>query len=159
MLKIISAQLEEQRNENLPIITPETVNQYIEPEEDEEEIQTTPPAGLQQTNMPGQEEIITEAPEVVEDAQGLIEEAIKDQQCIAFEYTSINSNNYLGWRLIEPVGQWQTKNTMHFLVVGFDRMRQGIRAFSIDNMHPGTLKILPGQFYSFEPKFIFNPQY
>ena len=168
MLKIISAQryydpdapgeVEDLPEENqipgqeLPVVGPENLGEYIDPEEDEDQIVEEPPPGFQ-----AEETFLDEIPEVFEDDRDLIDEAINADQCIAFEYTTRNGN-YAGWRLIEPYGTF-VAGTGNELVVSWDRHRQNIRAFIINNIHPDTLKVMPGQFYGFvKDKFIFQPQ-
>ena len=138
--------------EDLPVVTPETAP---EPDEDETApVMTEPPPETEET-------FVEEIPEryFVEDEESLIEEAIRKRQCISFEYTSVK-NRYLGWRLIEPGGIYTALGTANVIVVGYDRHRQGIRSFVISpsNMHGGTLKIMGGDFYHFEPKFVFVPR-
>jgi len=169
MLKIISAQryydpdapeeVEELPEEEmipgqgLPVVGPDDLGEYVEPEEDEEQIVEEPPPGFEE-----RETFLDEIPDVVEDEKDLIDEAIEDDQCIAFEYTT-RKGNYAGWRLIEPYGTFVAMGTGNELVVAWDRHRQDIRAFIINNIHPGTLTVMPGQFYSFvKDKFIFQPK-
>lgn len=144
-------------NDNLPVVTPENVGQYIEPEEDVKDVQTEAPPQAPVEPFEPQIEEQQYAPEVVEDSQSLIQRAIQEQQCIAFEYTSVKNGNYLGWRLLEPAGTF-IAGTGNELLVSWDRHRGDVRAFAVKNIHPGTLKFMPGEFYHFEPKFIFSPK-
>ena len=159
MLKIISAQRLYDPDEpgeietlpeevDLPIVTPEEVPMADEEEQGEPVI----------TQPPEETAFLEEIPEryFIEDEESLIEEAIYNRQCISFEYTSL-AGRFLGWRLIEPMGIW-TANTGNRLVCGFDRHRQNPRAFSIAPENMSNLKYMEGDFYHFEPKFVFNPQ-
>ena len=162
MLRIISAQrmydpdapgeIEELPEEvDLPIITPDDMGEYIEPEQDEEEIITEPPEGYGV-----QETFLDEIPEVFQDEQDLIQEAIEDRQCITFEYTT-RKGKYAGFRIVEPYGYF-TAGTGNEILVTWDRTRSNIRAFIIDNIHANSLKIMHSPFYRFvQDKFVFNP--
>lgn len=176
MLRIVSAQriddnpeelndpnLTTPVDEDLPVVTPENVGQYVEPEEDTEDIQTEPPVATEAPVEPfePQAEEQPYAPEVVEDTQSIIDRAINEQQCLWFEYNSLKGN--FSVRLLECYGTFQALGTGNFLLVGWDRTvgggisGGGIRAFVIDRIQ-GVPKIMPGEFYHFEPnKFIFSP--
>jgi len=163
MLKIISAQRmidpefpEEtesvSEDENLPIVTPENIGKYIEPEEDidKENINYEPP--VEETTT------LNEIPIPYEDPSSLIDKAIKDQQSISFEYTN-RFGKYSGWRLVDPYGRFTALGTGNNIITTWDKGKNAIRGFIVDNIHEMTLKIMPGKLYKFKKdKFVFQPK-
>ena len=139
---------DEELDEELPVVEPEDVQ--LADNDVDVPIETEPPPGIEET-------FLSEVPEqfFIKDEQSVIEKAIEDLQCISFEYTSLKRKP-LGWRLVEPAGIWTAK-TGNTLVCGFDRGRDDIRAFSIKPENMDKLKIMQGNSYHFNPKFIFNP--
>ena len=143
--------------QELPVVGPDNLGEYIEPEEDEEdeEIRVEPPHGYQE-----QETFLDEIPErhFIQDELSLIEDAIQTQQCLGFTYTSLKGKTT--FRIAEPYGTFTAFGTGNLLVVTWDRVASGgggIRAFIVDNIHP-DIKIFNGDFYHFEQdKFVFNP--
>lgn len=146
-------------NKDLPVVTPENIGEYIDPEEEETvDTEQTMPAGIQEETTQ-----IEQQPQEIEDEFSIIGRAIDTNQCLKFEYIN-RKGKYSGTRIVESYGTFIAQGTGNELLVGWDRTAStnnvggGIRAFIINGIVPGTLKLLKGQFYSFiKDKFIFKP--
>lgn len=149
----ISPEESENTSENdLPVITQENIGEYIDEDDktDEFETQGIIPETQEQTTQ------LDEIPQETEDDYSIISRAIDTNQCLLFEY--ISRKGKFGKYLCEPYGTFIAQGTGNELLVTYSRNSGGIRAFIINNILPGTLKLLKGQFYSFiKDKFIFKP--
>jgi len=147
--------------EDLPVVTPENVGQYMDEGDQETFLDEIPEDFTQDEFGPVREEEV-EAPH---DWQNVNDEdltpdqkilkAIDIQQCLMFDYFTL-SGAETGTRITEPYGDFVARTTGNHILVTWDRHRQAIRAFCIDNM--SNIKILYGDFYHHNmDKFVFRP--
>ena len=153
---------EDNTEQDLPVITPDNINDYIEPDEDETEEQTLQPVKTPPKQPIEETTFLDEVPqEEQEDDFSIISRAIDSNQCLKFEY--ISRKGKFGTYLVETYGTFIAQGTGNELMVSYCRNCDGtngnIRAHIINNIIPGTLRIMKGEFYSFiKDKFIFRPR-
>ena len=149
--------------EDKPVVTPDNVWDYVEDD------QQPQPTEFSEEPAPEPAPVETQQPESPDFAQmpdpQKLQWAIANNQAVGFEYTT-RKGKYTGWRLVEPYGMFTAK-TGNTILVTWDRHRQAIRGFIVNphslkdgvgGMHPGTLRVLEGDFYTFaKDKFVFRP--
>jgi len=138
--------------ESLPVVTPQNIYDYLEPEEGQEE-ESAQPEELKTPPEPVPEE------EFTLDTRSQLEDAISSNQCVSMRYTTRKGID-VGTRIIEPYAIFFAHTTGNEILVSWDRTIGAIRAWIISdfNIQPGSVRVFPGDFYHFEKdKFIFKP--
>lgn len=146
--------------EDLPVVTPENIYEYFDEDDNSEGtfLDEIPQDFTQKPEVPETQPVV-DPWEGVDDrtltpAQ-LIEKSISLQQCLFFQYVTIGGVD-TGSRIVEPYGTFLARTTGRNIMCSFDRHRQDIRAFWIDNMK--NIKLLYGDFYHHNmDKFVFKP--
>jgi hypothetical protein len=75
----------------------------------------------------------------------LVKDGIANRQLIGFEYIT-KKGKYVGYRILEPHYTYVAQSTGNNLVVGFDRVTAGIRAFIIGNNMYGGVRYTNAEF-------------
>ena len=127
--------------QNLPVVSPSDIGQYLEDSFDEEEespkdgldgnIDQQSPEGVEQPEQPEVDEEQVEFP-VFSTPTEATEWAKDNNQVVRIDYTTKRGRHIV--RDIEPHGTFHSESTMREILVTYDETVSGIRAFILSNI-------------------------